>query len=110
MPQFVLLLHDAAPLPDDISPAEIQSIIEAYTVWSKAINATGEKLRDGEGRLVRGGANGMTVTDGPYAEAKEILGGYMVIEAADYDAAVALCANSPHLGNGTIEIRQIETM
>jgi hypothetical protein len=110
MPQFILLLHDAGPFQGEISPTEIQSIIEAYGSWMTSIKATGEKLRDGEGRLVRGSANGMTVTDGPYAEAKEILGGYMIVEAADYDAAIALCANSPHLGNGTIEIRQIEKM
>ena len=50
----------------------------------------------------------MTVTDGPYAEAKEVLGGFLVIEAADYDDAVRQCDGSPHLEFGTIEIRAIE--
>ncbi|MGN6185334.1 MAG: YciI family protein [Thermoanaerobaculia bacterium] len=108
MPQFVLLLHDSGPFPADMSPNEIQSIIESYRSWMTRMNATGQKLRDGEGRVVRGENGAMSVTDGPYAEAKEVLGGYMIVEAADYDAAVALCADSPHLGNGTIEIRQIE--
>jgi hypothetical protein len=95
-----------------MSADEIQSIVQSYGTWMQNIKAAGgEKLRDGEGRVVSGGNGGaMSVTDGPYAEAKEILGGYVVVEAGDYDAAVALCKDSPHLGNGTIEIRQIERM
>ncbi|HEX2834920.1 MAG TPA: YciI family protein [Thermoanaerobaculia bacterium] len=108
MPQFILLLRDAGPLPEDMSPAEIQSIIESYRGWMEKMNGTGHKLRDGEGRVVSGNDGAMSVTDGPYAEAKEILGGFMIVEADDYDAAVALCQDSPHLGSGTIEIRQIE--
>lgn len=108
MPQFLLLLHDSGMFPEDVSPAEIQSIIESYRAWMTRMNATGQKLVDGEGRVVTGKDGGMSVTDGPYAEAKEILGGYMMVEAADYDAAVALCKDSPHLGHGTIEIRQVQ--
>ena len=49
-----------------------------------------------------------SVTDGPYSEMKEILGGYYTIEAADYDAAVKLALDHPHMEyGGTIEVRQV---
>jgi hypothetical protein len=109
MPQYLLLLRDNGSFPGDVSPDEIQSIIESYRNWMVKMNATGQKLVDGEGRIVAGKDGGISVTDGPYAEAKEILGGYMLVDATDYDAAVALCKDSPHLANGTIEIRQVQT-
>ena len=61
----------------------------------------------GKGRTVAG-KDGVTVTDGPYAESKEILGGYLVVEAESYDDVVRNCEDSPHLAYGSIEIRQIE--
>ena len=55
------------------------------------------------------GRNGRpTVTDGPYSETKEVLGGYYLIEAADYDQAVERASDHPHLEyGGTIEVRQV---
>ena len=48
----------------------------------------------------------VSVVDGPYSEAKEILGGYFAIEAADYDEAVAISRDCPHLKYGErIELR-----
>jgi len=47
-------------------------------------------------------------TDGPYSETKEVLGGFYLIEAADYDEAVARTGDHPHLEHGgTIEIRKL---
>ena len=49
------------------------------------------------------------VVDGPYAEAKEVVGGYFLIEAADYDEAVEISKGCPHLKyGGRIELRQID--
>jgi hypothetical protein len=46
--------------------------------------------------------------DGPYAEAKEVVGGYFIVEADGYDDAVALCRDCPHLAYGRIEVRQLD--
>ena len=47
------------------------------------------------------------ITDGPFTETHEVLGGYYIIEAADYDEAVKLTLDHPHLEyGGTIEVRQ----
>ena len=107
MPQFILMLRDAGTWPGELSPDEIQALMLKYRSWIQKIGGAGHKLRDGEGRTVVG-KNGVTVTDGPYAESKEILGGYLLVEADSYDDVVRNCQDSPHLAYGSIEIRQIE--
>jgi hypothetical protein len=112
MPQYLLLLHDSGRWPD-LSPEAIQGIIQRYVDWRKKVagngrKVDGHKLRDGEGRLLRGTVGAPTITDGPYAEAKEVIGGLFVIEARDYNEAVKLASDCPHLEFGTIEIREVE--
>jgi len=48
------------------------------------------------------------VKDGPFAEAKEVMGGFFVVEAEDYDQAVEVAKTCPHMDFGSIEVRQIE--
>ena len=108
MPQFVLMLRDSGTFPTDISAEEIQAIIERYRVWSEKLGISGQKLRDNEGRVLVRNEAGVTITDGPYAEAKEVLGGYFLLDASDYDAALKMAEDCPHLDFGSIEIRQIE--
>jgi hypothetical protein len=113
MPQYMLLLHDAGTFPPDMSPQDMQAVIRRYVDWRKRVEAggrkvTGHKLRDGEGRVVRGAGNTTKVTDGPYAEAREVIGGLFVVDASNYDEVVALSRDCPHLEFGTIEIREIE--
>ena len=113
MPQYMLLLHDAGTMPPDLSPEDMQAIIQRYIDWRTKAAANGRKveghkLRDGEGRLLRGKVGAPMITDGPYAEAKEIIGGLFMIEARDYNEAVKLASDCPHLELGTIEIREVE--
>ena len=113
MPQYMLLLHDNGAFPADISPEEIQGIIQRYMDWRQKVASegrkiTGHKLKDGEGRLLRGKVGAPVVTDGPYAEANEVIGGLFVIEARDYNEVQRLASDCPHLDFGTIEIREIE--
>ena len=107
MSKFLVVLRDERWNPESLSPEEIQEIFGRYRAWITRIGGAGQKLKDNEGRVIRKDS-AVTVTDGPYAEAKEVLGGYLVVEAADYDEAVRLCRDSPHLDIGSIEIRQIE--
>jgi hypothetical protein len=65
---------------------------------------SGEALLPG-GKLVSGAS---TVTDGPYTEGKELVGGYFVIEAANMDEAVAECQNYPDFGyGGQVQVRHV---
>jgi hypothetical protein len=113
MAKYVLLLHDAGAFPSDISPEEIQKIIERYVAWRRKVQqggreVIGHKLRDGEGRLLRGAVGSPAVTDGPYAEATEVVGGLFIVDAASYDEAVSLARDCPHLDFGPIEIREVQ--
>lgn len=108
MAQFVLMLRDSGSFPTDISPEEIQQILERYGAWSERVGARGQKLADGAGRVLTHTESGLSVVDGPYAEAREVLGGYFVIEAESFDAATEIAGGCPHLDFGSIEIRQIE--
>jgi len=55
--------------------------------------------------------SGTNATDGPYTEGKEIVGGYFIINAADYDEAVSLCGGYPDYDKGgLIQVRQVMKM
>ena len=113
MPHFVLLLHDAGSFDPDMSPDQMQAIVQRYVAWRARVQqngraVSGHKLRDGEGRVIRGTASAMKITDGPYAEAREVIGGLFIIEAASYDEVVELSKDCPHLEFGSIEIREVE--
>jgi hypothetical protein len=117
MSQFMVLLYDSADAAAQwtrMSPEEMQQCIEQYVAWSRSLEEKGvliatEKLRDGVGRVLRGRGGRPAVTDGPFTETNEIIGGYFLVEAADLDEAAALCHDCPHLEfGGTIEIREIE--
>ncbi len=68
-----------------------------------------DKLR-ADGRVVRGANGKMTVTDGPFAESKEILGGFWIVEATSYEQIQRDLANHPHLAAGSLEVREIDDM
>jgi len=113
MPNFILLLHgNSGGTPPD-SPDEYMAMFKAYAGWADRMRAEGrykggEKLTDEPGKVMRPKAGRAAVTDGPYAESKELLGGFFVIAAKDYDEACTVAESGPHLGyGGTIEIRQI---
>ena len=113
MPKFVVLLHDTGAFAPDISPDQIQAIIQRYVAWRRKIQENGRlveghKLTEGQGRVMRGAAGSTTITDGPYAEANEVIGGLFIIDAKDYDEVVELSKDCPHLEFGSIEIREVQ--
>ena len=111
MPKYMLLFHESPNLFKGLSAAEIQRIIQKFSDWRRQLEkdgrfVVGQKLR-GDGRVLRRNGSQVSVTDGPYSEAKEVLGGYFLIHAEGYDAAVELARAYP-LENGAVEIREIE--
>ena len=71
--------------------------------------AGGQKLKDGEGRVMKTEKGKLRVLDGPYSETKEVIGGYWLIDAADYDEAIELSRDCPHIEYGaSLEIREVE--
>ncbi|MGE0884766.1 MAG: YciI family protein [Blastocatellales bacterium] len=118
MPQFMLLSIASMELPEgfEITPEMIQGIIQKYNDWNASLQKSGNlvslnKLRDEPGKNITGSGPGQVVTDGPYAETKEIIGGYWIITAANYDEAVKLAGGCPTLEfGGRVEVREIEDM
>ena len=111
MARYYLLLRENPKVFAGLSPSDFQAIVERYTKWRRKNSRSvkgGQKLRDGEGRVLRGQGDAMRVADGPFAEAKEVMGGFFVIEARSYDAAVKIAKTCPHLEFGRLEIRAME--
>ena len=114
MAKFLLLARGAGIRPG-MSPEEIQRIIGKYRSWSEALGRSGKlrdgsKLCDGEGRVLRHKNGSLLVTDGPFTEANEVLGGYWLFEAEDYADAERTLADHPHLEFGTLELRRLDSI
>ena len=109
MPQFMLLLYDNPANWQNLSPEEMQKAIEKYMAWAKKpFTVDSKRLGEDAGRVVRSQNGKLRATDGPYSETKEVLGGFYLIEAKDYDEAVARASDHPHVEyGGTIEVRQL---
>ena len=111
--EFMLLLHTAAE-PRAFSPEELQDVIQRYAAWTKGLMAQGRllggaKLREREGKVLKKQSTETSVTDGPYAELKEVVGGFFHITADNYEEAVQIARSCPHLDfRGAIEVRAIE--
>jgi hypothetical protein len=116
MPKFILLLHQEANRTAHLSPEEIQKIIGRYTAWRDDLVKRGkvlggEKLTNDGGRHLRTKGDSVSVTEGPFSESQEVLGGFFLIESADYEEAAAIASTCPHMGdNRWIEVRQIDAM
>lgn len=115
MAKYMLLLYDNPAGWANISPADMQKAIEKYVAWgtklrNKKVLLDSNKLADDVGKVLRGKGQ-VRVIDGPYSETKEVLGGYYLLEAPDYNTAVDLTRDCPHLEyGGTIEVRVVDNM
>lgn len=114
MPDYMLILHESTTGAMEMSAEEIEKIIFEYKSWSRRVAEAGklvggQKLRDEGGRMLTQANGDFRATDGPFAEAKEVIGGFFMIKAADYDEAVEISRTCPHLTyGGRIELREIE--
>lgn len=109
---FLLLVRETTPeLYANMSPAERRQALDRWNAWVDGMTARG-KLRDAQplqsaARLVSG-ARGQYVMDGPFAEAKELVGGYFLLRDTTLDEATAMAQQCPNLPYGmTVEIRPI---
>lgn len=116
MAQFMLLLRDGPTDFSQFSPADMQAVIQKYESWGKKLASEGKlldgrKLSDGEGRMLDGLGGRTKLTDGPFGETKEVIGGFYLIAAKDYDEAVAIARGCPQLEfQGSVEVRRVDLM
>ncbi len=108
-PRFLLLLRQP---PGPRPPAEfLDPIMEKFAAWMKDLQAKNMVAAtnglETTGKVLRG-PGGTAISDGPYPEAKEIVGGYVLIAADNEDQAVAAAQGCPGLGHGmVVEVRPV---
>lgn len=116
MPKYMLFLHEDQGQFAGRSHDEMMRIIKEYGAWATKMREEkrfvgGEKLADDAGKVLRPKGGKIVITDGPYAESKEIVGGYFAISARDYAEACEIAQVCPHLKyGGRVEVRQIHEL
>jgi hypothetical protein len=118
MAQFMLMLHQAPNYNVDLPREKMMEMTKRYIAWrdtlaQKGKLAGGEKLTASGGRHLRPRDGKLVVSDGPYAEAKDVVGGYFILEAEDLAEAEALALDCPHMAlapTNWAELRPIEDM
>jgi len=116
MSQFIYLyrMADTAQREATGTPAQAQQSMQRWMEWMRQLDAQGHLKDRGQpleraGKVVRGQQK--TVTDGPYAEAKDLVGGFTIVEAKDIDQAAQLAGGCPILeSGGSVEIRPVMKM
>lgn len=112
MEKFMLIFHGGMSTLS--SPEQMQENMGKWMAWIDKLAkndqyVSGEPLLPG-GKLIKG-SGGKSVTDGPYTEGKEVVGGYFIINAKDINEAIALCNDYPDYEiGGSIQVRQVMKM
>src|SRR5262249_25816289 len=109
----MLLLNHTPETYATMSQDEALTTFGKYQAWMEQIKASGryvgsEKLQEEGGKFVTRSQGRVSVTDGPYTESKEIVGGYFTLRADSYEEAVAIALECPFLDQGTIWIRKTD--
>jgi hypothetical protein len=118
MAQFLLLLYQTPNYNTDLPREKMMEMTRKYITWADALREKGqmlggEKLSASGGRQLRSSGGKLVASDGPYAEAKDVVGGYFVIEARDLAEAEAIARECPHMAlapSNWAEVRPIEDM
>ena len=111
--QYLLLIYGAEAEMAAVPPAEMQGRMEEYGAFTQSIIASGafkagDRLQPSTTTTTVRVRDGKTMmTDGPFAETREQLGGYYLIDARDLDDAVAIAARIPGARDGSIEVRPV---
>ncbi len=112
MATFMLIFRNSKPWQD--SPEQMQQHMQKWMAWFDGLTKSGvfkgqaAPLEPG-GKVVRGTRK--TVSDGPYAEAKDLVGGYAIVEAKDLEAAVEIARGCPpYERDGVVEVRPVRVM
>lgn len=109
--KYALLIYEDPS--HEAAPEEMAKVMEEYFKFTESINARGINLG---GEALAGVETATTVrvrdgrtltTDGPFAETKEVLGGFYLINADDLDAALEVAAELPGSWYGSVEVRPL---
>lgn len=113
MNEYLLVYRADYSFMPNRTPEEMQAMSKRWMDWIGGIAAQNKLVNRGNrleasGKVIR---NDSTITNGPYAEIKESIGGYSVIKAESYDAAIELAKSCPIITlGGNVEVREISVM
>ncbi|HEY4017137.1 MAG TPA: YciI family protein [Pseudonocardiaceae bacterium] len=114
MAEYLVLIYDDETASAAQSEAEFGEMMAAHGRFAEKNGAAlrgGNALRPTEtATAIRADGDGVAVTDGPFLETKEALGGYYLIEAPDLDAALAVAKQVPFGAGGGLEVRPVWAM
>jgi hypothetical protein len=111
MPQYMLLIY--SPTEGGPSPEEAQAEFPRWFEYTQSmidagVFVAGDPLQGGDvATTVRVREGDTQITDGPFAETKELLGGYYVVDVPDLDTALKYAAQAPHIAYGSVEVRPV---
>jgi hypothetical protein len=114
--KYMLLIYGNEAGMQAASKETVGQMMAAYGAYTEAMKTAGVHVNSSRLRPTASGttvrvANGKTeVLDGPYAETKEQLGGYYMIDVPDLDAALSWAARCPGASHGTVEVRPLWEM
>lgn len=113
--QYLLLIHSDPAAWDRLSPARVEEIMGRYGATNRAMQESGVLLAahrlhaPSSATTVRLRGGELLTTDGPFAELKEQLGGFFLIEVPDLDEAIRWAARIPASEYGSVEVRPVMT-
>ena len=109
--RYMLLINSDPSAFETMSEADIGQFMGAYAAFTQKYadkTSSAERLQPASTATTVRVRNGdIVTTDGPFAESKEEMGGYYIVEAADLDEAIAIAAEIPSAAGGAIEVRPI---
>jgi hypothetical protein len=114
--KFLCLVHMDEALLRAASPEEERAGAKAAIASDERLRASGHYIASealafaATARIVRVRAGRTTVSDGPFIETREQLGGFILIEAADMEEAIDIAATIPMAQSGTIEVRPVKML
>ncbi len=114
--KYILLIYSSDRTWAAQTPAELQGVMARYREFTESVRASGhmvggDKLEPASTATTVRIRDGKTLTtDGPFAETKEQLAGYYLIEAKDLDEAIGIAARIPGAAYGSVEVRPVSMM
>ena len=111
--KYLCLIYDEEAKMNSLSKAEMDALMADYFAFTEDIRKSGhyvagealQQVQTATSLRIRNGK--LSTTDGPFAETKEQLGGFYLIEARDLNDAIQVASRIPSAGFGTIEVRPV---
>ena len=112
--QYAIIFHET---PEALSERTGENAPAYWSSWSAYFGALGDRTQSGAclkgpetGAVLRAGLSGREVQDGPYADTKEQLGGFAIIEADSLEEALTWAERCPAASSGAVEVRPVQPM